>query len=269
MKNKKNKLNDFKKDNEIKSKKNKKKIITSIFMFSSLIASIVSVSVVSIIYSSKQTKKLTFIYDNENDTKTTIEDIENNKTKYTFQFQKTIDANELFNLDSSLQINKQLYDYGIKSMPTFIFYSTGYNFYDFFNKNNEYIKSVVPNKNDQNIFNINVNEKLNEFNKTLKKDRVNFIYFLKQITSLRLPLTYFFKNNKNEWHFFESKKDIIAFEIKDLFSIIHKTLNSNNSIKKTDNNVFRIESLANIENGIIKSISFNILISFETTKKDN
>ncbi|AZZ65355.1 hypothetical protein DMC14_000920 [Metamycoplasma phocicerebrale] len=248
-------------DLPVKPKRNKKKIVSSVFMFAGIISSVVAITAVSIYFSSSKEKTRYFILDKKQDVKVLETPITTQQKKYNISLEKNIMAQDLFDLDKSIEINKPKYDYGTNTAVLYSFYNTGYNFEkEFDNKPN--IGQLEANSLNNIVLDLNLKEKFLAFNKTLKKP-ITFHYFIQQIATMKLPISYFYKGQKNKYYFLNSKPGVAGLEIKEFFTRIHEIVKSNNNIKNSIPNDFRILILATTKEGKIQNLKFKIQIDFD------
>ncbi|WP_330463290.1 hypothetical protein [Metamycoplasma gateae] len=253
------------KKNEDKKMNNKKRLISGL-MFTGIVGSILSVSTISIIYSTNQTKKIKYINDDKKDITLKEEQLQNQNKKITFVLKKEIQAEELFDFNNAIRIEKQQHDFGIRSLPTFSFYKTGYNLNSFFNNVNNSIEAKLEeNTADEEIFNLDLIQKLDEFNNQTKHP-ISFSFFVRQLTNIKLPFTYFFKNKNNEFYYYESPKDLIGLEIKEIFFQVHKYLNDLDQNVEIENNNFKVKSNVTTKEDKIEKVNIEIELGFELKK---
>ncbi|BAQ54444.1 hypothetical protein [Mycoplasmopsis arginini] len=246
---------------EIKPKKNRKRIFTSILMYSGLIISIATISGISIFYSTNQTRNIKYIYDDKKDINVTKQTTPDNKTKTVFTLEKEILAKDFFDLEKQVKIKKQESNFGIHLLANYSFYKTGYNLDNFFNKNNSYAMDLDLNSTDKEIVQLQLHNSIDKFNEQTKHG-ITFKYFIQQLTSLKIALSYFF-TREDQTYFIESKKDVTGFEIKEFFFQVHKYFKDEIQDKEIVGQNFIFKAFATTNDGIIEKIKFVLELSFE------
>ncbi|MGX9388716.1 hypothetical protein [Mycoplasma sp. 327] len=248
-----------------KPKKNIKKLLTTIFMYSGIIASIGVISGVSIFYSTNQSRSVNYLYDSERDVKFEKSERSENNTISTFVLEKEIPASELFDLDKKVEISNQNGEYGVHLLTNYSFYKTGYNLDSYFD-NKKFVFALDKNS-DKEIAVVKLQDEFKKFKDKNKYD-IDFKYFIQQLTSLKLAISYYFTMN-NKTFFIENKKNVTGFEIKTLFSKIHEYFRNVVAKKEIKNEdlIFKINVIN--KNGIIDKVKFLVKFSFETIESKN
>ncbi|MGX9357625.1 MULTISPECIES: hypothetical protein [unclassified Mycoplasma] len=243
-----------------KPKKNIKKLLTTIFMYSGIIASIGVISGVSIFYSTNQSRSVNYLYDSERDVKFEKSEKSENNTISTFVLEKEIPASELFDLDKKVEISNQNGEYGVHLLTNYSFYKTGYNLDSYFD-NKKFVFALDKNS-DKEIAVVKLQDEFKKFKDKNKYD-IDFKYFIQQLTSLKLAISYYFTMN-NKTFFIENKKNVTGFEIKTLFSKIHEYFRNVVAKKEIKNEDFIFKINVINKNGIIDKVKFLVKFSFET-----
>ncbi|MGX9364104.1 hypothetical protein ACWXVQ_01545 [Mycoplasma sp. 527] len=243
-----------------KPKKNIKKLLTTIFMYSGIIASIGVISGVSIFYSTNQSRSVNYLYDSERDVKFEKSERSENNTISTFVLEKEIPASELFDLDKKVEISNQNGEYGVHLLTNYSFYKTGYNLDSYFD-NKKFVFALDKNS-DKEIAVVKLQDEFKKFKDKNKYD-IDFKYFIQQLTSLKLAISYYFTMN-NKTFFIENKKNVTGFEIKTLFSKIHEYFRNVVAKKEIKNEDFIFKIKVINKNGIIDKVKFLVKFSFET-----
>ncbi|MGX9339164.1 hypothetical protein ACWXVO_00250 [Mycoplasma sp. 1890] len=248
-----------------KPKKNIKKLLTTIFMYSGIIASIGVISGVSIFYSTNQSRSVNYLYDSERDVKFEKSKKSENNTISTFVLEKEIPASELFDLDKKVEISNQNGEYGVHLLTNYSFYKTGYNLDSYFD-NKKFVFALDKNS-DKEISVVKLQDEFKKFKDKNKYD-IDFKYFIQQLTSLKLAVSYYFTMN-NKTFFIENKKNVTGFEIKTLFSKIHEYFRNVVAKKEIKNEDFIFKIKVINKNGIIDKVKFLVKFSFETIESKN
>ncbi|WP_438340526.1 hypothetical protein [Mycoplasma sp. 125] len=248
-----------------KPKKNIKKLLTTIFMYSGIIASIGVISGVSIFYSTNQSRSVNYLYDSERDVKFEKSEKSENNTISTFVLEKEIPASELFDLDKKVEISNQNGEYGVHLLTNYSFYKTGYNLDSYFD-NKKFVFALDKNS-DKEIAVVKLQDEFKKFKDKNKYD-IDFKYFIQQLTSLKLAISYYFTMN-NKTFFIENKKNVTGFEIKTLFSKIHEYFRNVVAKKEIKNEDFIFKIKVINKNGIIDKVKFLVKFSFETIESKN
>ncbi|WP_444704917.1 hypothetical protein ACT1UH_02910 [Mycoplasma sp. 332] len=248
-----------------KPKKNIKKLLTTIFMYSGIIASIGVISGVSIFYSTNQSRSVNYLYDSERDVKFEKSERSENNTISTFVLEKEIPASELFDLDKKVEISNQNGEYGVHLLTNYSFYKTGYNLDSYFD-NKKFVFALDKNS-DKEIAVVKLQDEFKKFKDKNKYD-IDFKYFIQQLTSLKLAISYYFTMN-NKTFFIENKKNVTGFEIKTLFSKIHEYFRNVVAKKEIKNEDFIFKINVINKNGIIDKVKFLVKFSFETIESKN
>ncbi|MGX9372733.1 hypothetical protein [Mycoplasma sp. 3398] len=248
-----------------KPKKNIKKLLTTIFMYCGIIASIGVISGVSIFYSTNQSRSVNYLYDSERDVKFEKSEKSENNTISTFVLEKEIPASELFDLDKKVEISNQNGEYGVHLLTNYSFYKTGYNLDSYFD-NKKFVFALDKNS-DKEIAVVKLQDEFKKFKDKNKYD-IDFKYFIQQLTSLKLAISYYFTMN-NKTFFIENKKNVTGFEIKTLFSKIHEYFRNVVAKKEIKNEDFIFKINVINKNGIIDKVKFLVKFSFETIESKN
>ncbi|MCV3733453.1 hypothetical protein OF363_00120 [Mycoplasma enhydrae] len=257
-------------ESKTEKRKKQRKIVSSVFMFTGLIGSLVAITATAIYFSIKKTKKFNSILDSKNDITLIRIPLAGNQKKYNIKLNKEIKAKDLYNFDKSIELSKKPeHNFGINAEIKYSFYKTGYPLSQYFDVEPR-IGGLEENIQNKEVLSIDILKQFNEFNKK-EKNTISFEYFVQQIASAKIPISYFYTGSEtNKAYFFDFKNGVSGFEIKEFFSKIHEEIKKIQHSHEFVPNKFQISIFGTTKNGVIEKLKFVAECEFSTkepTKK--